>query len=61
MQMLGHRQLSSTMVYTHLVKFENNDFHVKTAKTLKEACELAEAGFTYFTEIQGVQVFRKPK
>jgi len=34
---------------------------VKTAKTLEEACELAKVGFTYFTEIEGIQVFRKPK
>lgn len=60
-ELLGHRQLSSTMVYTHLVKFESTDFHVKTAKTVKEVCELAKVGFTYFTEIDGVQVFRKPK
>jgi len=61
MQLLGHKQLSSTMVYTHLVQFENNDFHVKTAKTLEEACELAKAGFTFFTKIDEVQIFRKPK
>jgi len=60
-EMLGHRNISSTLIYTHLVQFESDDYHVKTAKTLKEACELAEAGFTYFTEMQGVQVFRKPK
>ncbi len=60
-EMLGHRQLSSTMIYTHLVQFKSNDYHVKTAKTLEEACELAKVGFTYFTEIEGIQVFRKPK
>jgi len=60
-EMLGHRRLSSTMVYTHLIRFENTDYHVKTAKTLKEACELAEVGFSFFTKINGVQVFRKPK
>ena len=60
-EMLGHRQLSSTMIYTHLVHFESSDYHVKTAKTLKEACELAKVGFSYFTEIEGIQVFRKPK
>ncbi len=60
-EMLGYRQLSSTMVYTHLVQFESKDYHVKTAKRLEEACELAKVGFSYFTEIQGVQVFRKPK
>lgn len=32
---------------------------VRVAKTLKEACELAKAGFEYFTEIEDVQVFRK--
>jgi len=41
------------------VNFESNDYHVKTAKTLEEAYELAEAGFRYFTAIEEVQVFRK--
>ena len=49
------------MIYTQLVNFESDDYHVKTAKTLKEACELAKAGFTYFTKIEGVQIFRKTK
>jgi len=26
---------------------------------LEETCELAKAGFEYFTEIDGAQVFRK--
>ena len=60
-EMIGHRQLSSTMVYTHLVHFETSDYHVKTAKTVKEACELAKAGFTFFTQIDAVQIFRRPK
>jgi hypothetical protein len=60
-ELLGHRQLSSTMVYTHLVHFESSDYRVKTAKTVKEACELAKAGFTFFTKIEGVQIFRRPK
>jgi len=41
--------------------FEGDEFHVMTAKTLEEARELAKAGFDYFTEIEGVQVFRKRK
>ena len=53
-EMLGHRQLSSTMICTHLVQFKSNDYHVKTAKTLEEARELAKVGFTYFTEIESV-------
>jgi hypothetical protein len=59
--MCARKGISSTLVYTLLVSFESNDYRVKTIKTLEEACKLAEAGFTYFTEIQGVQVCRKPK
>ena len=59
--MLGLRRISSTLIYTHLIHFENTDYHVKTAKTLKEACELAKVGFSYFTTIEDVQIFRKPK
>jgi len=44
-----------------LVSFESDKFHVKTAKTLKEVCELAEAGFEYFTTMEDAQVFRKCK
>ena len=58
---LGHRQLNSTLIYTHLVQFKSKEYHVKTAKTLDEACELAKAGFSYFTKIEDVQIFRKPK
>ena len=60
-QLLGHRNINNTLIYTQLVTFEADDYDVKTAKTLKEACELAEAGFEYFTTMQGVQVFRKRK
>ena len=60
-QLLGHRNINSTLVYTQLVNFEGDEFHVKIAKTLEEACELAKAGFEYFTEIEDVQVFRKRK
>ena len=60
-QLLGHRNINSTLVYTQLVNFEGDEFHARTAKTLEEACELAKAGFEYFTEIEGVQVFRKRK
>lgn len=60
-EMLGHRRISSTLIYTHLIHFENTDYHVKTAKTLKEVCELARVGFSYFTTIEGIQIFRKPK
>jgi len=39
----------------------NDEFHVKTAKTVEEACKLVEVGFEYVTEIDGVKIFRKRK
>lgn len=59
--MLGHKRIEATMIYTQLVCFESDDFHVKVAKTLKEACELVEAGFEYVTDVDGNKIFRKRK
>ena len=50
-----------TMLYTQLVSFEDDDFHVKIADTLKEACELVEAGFENITDIDHHKIFRKRK
>ena len=62
MKFLGHRNIKNTLKYTHLIEFGTEDtYHVKVAKTVKEACELAKAGFQFFTEIEGAQIFRKPK
>lgn len=60
-QLLGHRNINSTLLNTQLVNFESDDFHVRVTKTLKETRELAKAGFEHFTKIDGVQVFRKRK
>jgi len=62
MKFLGHKNIKNTLVYTHLIEFgAEEEYHVKVAKTVKEACELAKAGFQFFTEIEGAQIFRKPK
>jgi len=58
---LGHVNIQNTLVYTHLVDFEDDDFVVKTARIIKEACQLIEAGFEYVTEIEDVKLFRKRK
>jgi hypothetical protein len=41
--------------------FQNaaDEFHVKVAQNLDEACKLLEVGFEYVTEIDGAQIFRK--
>jgi len=60
-QLLGHRSIQSTLIYTQLISFEEDEYHVKVAKTIEEACELAEAGFDYFTAMDSAQIFRKRK
>jgi hypothetical protein len=34
---------------------------MKAAKILKEACELAKVGFSYFITMDDAHIFRKPK
>lgn len=60
-QVLGHKSINNTMIYTQLVNFESDDYHVKTAKTVKEACELVKVGFEYVTEMENCRIFRKRK
>jgi integrase len=64
-KLLGHKNINSTMVYVNLEQAvftsTNDEFHVATAKTVEEACKLAQVGFEYFTTIEGVQIFRKRK
>ena len=61
MKMLGHKRIENTLLYTQLITFETDKFHVKVATTLEEACKLAEVGFEYFTTIENAQIFRKRK
>jgi integrase len=61
MQMLGHRNIRNTLVYTHLVSFEGDEYICKTARNVDEAAALVESGFEYVSEIDGIQLFRKRK
>ena len=54
------------MIYIQLDKqlFQNipeDNFILRTAKTLKEAVKLGEVGFEPFVIMDGVQLFRKRK
>jgi integrase len=61
MQLLGHKNIRNTLVYTHLVSFEGDEYICKTARNVDEASALVENGFEYVSEIDGVQLFRKRK
>jgi integrase len=61
---LGHGNTNSTMVYTHIVQFdeESQNYHHAIAKDEKEAGELTDNGWTYIpTTPQNVMMFRKRK
>jgi integrase len=61
-QQLGHKKLETTMIYTQLTAFdEEEEYTCKAATTIKEATQLIENGFEYVTEMDGIRLFRKRK
>ena len=61
-QLLGHKNINSTLVYTQLVNFESDEYYSATAKTTEEAKQLVEAGFEYVcTTPENIMLFRKRK
>jgi len=60
-ELLGHVSITSTLVYTHLVNFEADEWTCKVANNLEEAVKLVEAGFEYVTDMDSVKIFRKRK
>ena len=49
MHLLGHKNIQNTLVYTHLVNFESDEFHTAIAESVEKAYKLLEAGFEYVT------------
>jgi integrase len=61
-QRLGHKKLETTMFYTQLIHYnEEDEYTCKTATTIKEATELIENGFQYVTDMDEYKLFRKRK
>jgi integrase len=61
MQLLGHKSIRNTLVYTHLVDFGGDEFVCKVAKNVDEAKSLVESGFDYVTDVDSMKLFRKRK
>ena len=60
-QQLGHKKLETTLIYTQLVDFKEEEFYSATSTTIEETRKLIEQGFEYVTEVEGVKLFRKRK
>lgn len=60
-QQMGHKQINTTMIYTQLLDYNEDEWTVKTANNIKEATDLLEAGFTYIQDIDGIKLYRKRK
>jgi len=61
MSILGHKSIQNTLVYTHLINFEGDEYVCKVAKTVDDAKNLIENGFEYVTDIEDMKLFRKRK
>ena len=63
--LLGHKSVLTTQIYINMEKMAfgegSNDYMVKVATTVEEACKLLEVGFEYVTEIESQKLFRKRK
>jgi integrase len=62
-QLLGHKKLENTDMYTQLINFESDEWHVSHARNLEEESKLIEAGFEYvrYSDRDGVAIYRKRK
>jgi hypothetical protein len=61
MNLLGHRNIESTLVYTQLMSFESDEYHSAVARTVEEARKLLEEGFEYICQKDDLMLFRKRK
>jgi integrase len=58
---LGHKSLNSTMLYTQLINFKDDDYNARVAHSEEEACKLIEAGFEFVCDFNSNKLFRKLK
>lgn len=60
---LGHRSIENTMIYTQLINFERDEWHVTHAENLEEEDKAIQAGFEFvrFDEKENVAIYRKRK
>jgi len=61
MQLLGHRNIKNTLIYTQLINVKDDEYTAKVAKSEKETCGLVESVFEYVCDHNNWKIFRKRK
>ena len=61
MNQMGHKKLTTTQLYMHLVNLESDEWTCRAAATREEAMSLIEGGFQYVTDMDEVKLFKKRK
>jgi len=60
-QLLGHKRIETTLIYTHLVIFESDEWTSAVGATLEECRQLIDNGFEFVCDFEGKKLFRKRK
>jgi hypothetical protein len=60
-EVLGHKSLNNTMLYTQLISFKYDEFTAKVAHSEQEVCQLLEAGFEYVCDYGDNKIMRRRK
>jgi hypothetical protein len=61
MRLLGHKNISKTLIYTQLVELESEEYCSAVASTVDEAKKLVEVGFEYVCSHNEIMLFKKRK
>lgn len=60
-EQMGHKRIENTLIYTHLIRFSDEEYVSAVARTVEEARKLVEAGFEHVCNHDDVMLFRKRK
>jgi len=61
-QQMGHKKIETTLIYTQLLQFEQDDnYTCKVSQNVEQSTELIENGFEFVLEQDGLKIFRKRK
>ena len=60
-KVLGHKRIETTLIYTHLINFESDEWTSAVAATVEECCKMIDGGFEYVCDFEGKKIFRKRK